>query len=80
MEFEWDTEKAEINDTKHQVSFQEAATIFGDPLAITYDAPDLSTEEYRSITFGRPRFDRLLVLSHTQLKLLFSKSIPHRNS
>ncbi len=36
MEFEWDPEKATANSTKHGVTFSEAATVFGDPLAITY--------------------------------------------
>ena len=40
MEFQWDLEKAARNLTKHRVSFQEAATVFGDPLAITFGDPD----------------------------------------
>lgn len=66
MEFDWDTKKAENNYKKHNVAFQEAATVFGDPLAITYDDPDHSTTEYRCITFGLSRFNRLLVVSHTE--------------
>ena len=46
----------------------EAATIFGDPLAITYSDPDHSTDEQRYITFGMSRFNRLLVVSHTNYK------------
>jgi uncharacterized DUF497 family protein len=41
MEFEWDLEKADRNLAKHGVSFQEAATVFGDPLAITYYDPTI---------------------------------------
>jgi len=37
MEFEWDSGKAELNLKKHGTSFREAATVFGDPLAITFD-------------------------------------------
>ena len=37
MEFEWDYKKAEINVKKHEISFQEAATVFGDSLAITFE-------------------------------------------
>jgi uncharacterized DUF497 family protein len=37
MEFEWDPKKAAANVRKHDVTFQEAATIFGDPLAVTFD-------------------------------------------
>ena len=68
MEFEWDQEKAELNVKKHGVSFHEAATVFGDPLAITFQDPDHSIGEYRYITFGLSQFDRLLVVSHTEPK------------
>ncbi len=65
MEFEWDPEKAAINEQKHGVTFKEAATIFGDPLTITFEDPDHSLdEEQRYLTFGKSRFDRLLVVSH----------------
>lgn len=66
MEFDWDKNKAESNLKKHGVSFHEAATVFGDPLAITFNDPDHSVGEYRFITFGLSRFDRLLVVSHTE--------------
>jgi len=52
MEFEWDPRKAAANVRKHNVAFQEAATVFGDPLAITFEDPDHSMEENRYITFG----------------------------
>ena len=52
MEFEWDPRKAEINLRKHGVSFPEAATIFGDELAITVPDPDHSNDEDRYITIG----------------------------
>lgn len=51
MKFEWDPKKAEANFKKHGISFQEAATVFGDPLAITFPDPDHSEEENRQITF-----------------------------
>jgi uncharacterized DUF497 family protein len=66
MEFEWDPKKAIINLRKHKVSFQEATSIFGDPLAITFDDPDHSTKEIRCITFGLSNNKRLLVVSHTE--------------
>jgi len=47
MEFEWDPKKAEANKRKHDVSFHEAATVFGDPLAITFTDPDHSINEER---------------------------------
>lgn len=66
MEFEWDAKKSTKNFRKHEVSFQEAATIFGDPLAITFDDPDHSLDETRHISFGLSMNNRLLVVSHTQ--------------
>jgi uncharacterized DUF497 family protein len=45
--------------------FQEAATVFGDPLAVTYFDPDHSTEEDRYLTFGSSVEGKLLVVSHT---------------
>jgi hypothetical protein len=52
------------NSRKHGVTFREAATVFGDPLAITFNDPDHSIEEDRYLTFGVSRFGRLLVVSH----------------
>ena len=66
MEFEWDTRKAAANEKKHGVSFQEAGTVFGDPLAITYPNPDHSQSEHRAITFGMSRDHRLLVVAHSE--------------
>lgn len=65
MNFLWDPRKGQKNERKHQVSFHEAATVFGDPLAITFDDPDHSEGEHRFLTFGQSRFQRLLVVSHT---------------
>jgi uncharacterized protein len=47
MEFEWDPKKAAANIRKHDVTFQEAATVFGDPLAVTFEDPDHSVIENR---------------------------------
>ncbi len=65
MEFEWDPGKAERNQLKHGVSFHEAATVFGDPLALTFHDPDHSQDEDRFLTFGQSSESRLLVVSHT---------------
>ena len=65
MEFEWDPDKAARNLAKHGVAFHEAATVFGDPLAVTYLDPDHSEEEDRFLTFGRSSEGHLLVVSHT---------------
>lgn len=65
IEFEWDARKAAANAKKHGVTFSEAATVFGDKLAITYDDPDHSADEHRSVTFAMSEEGRLLVVSHT---------------
>jgi uncharacterized DUF497 family protein len=65
VEFEWDDEKAASNLVKHGVLFTEAATVFSDPLALTYYDPDHSDDEDRFITFGYSSEGRLLVVSHT---------------
>lgn len=65
MNFEWDPNKAESNLRKHGVSFQEAATVFGDDLGITVYDPDHSREEDRYITIGWSNRRRLLMVSHT---------------
>lgn len=65
MKFEWDSRKAEINLGKHGVSFDEAASIFLDSLALSGPDPDHSTGESRYITFGISRLRRLLSVSHT---------------
>ena len=66
MKLEWDTKKAVANEKKHGVSFHEASSIFGDPLAITFDDPDHSVNEARQLTFGSSNRHRLLVVVHTQ--------------
>ena len=52
MTFEWDARKAAANFAKHGVAFEDAATVFLDPLAITFPDPDHSKEERREITIG----------------------------
>ena len=66
MRFEWDPKKAAANLKKHGVSFQEAATVFGDPLAITFQDPDHSKGEERQLTFGLSLPGRLIVVSHAE--------------
>lgn len=66
MQFQWDLSKADSNLQKHGVSFEEAVTIFGDPLAATIDDPDHSVGEFRWLTIGVSRLQRLLVVSHTE--------------
>lgn len=66
MEFEWDITKEALNEKKHGIAFHEAATLFGDPLAITFSDPDHSIEENRFIAFGESRFGRLIVVAYTE--------------
>ena len=66
MNFEWDPAKARQNWRKHRVSFHEAATVFGDPLAVTYDDPDHSESEQRLITMGMSGAARMLVVAHVE--------------
>ena len=65
LEFEWDLEKAKLNSSKHRVTFEEAATVLGDPLSMTVYDPDHSQDEDRYITMGTSSDRRLLVVSHT---------------
>ena len=66
MEFEWDHEKAKKNHKKHGVSFEEASTVFYDPLSATFDDPDHSIGEHRLITIGFSSRRYLIVVSHTE--------------
>jgi uncharacterized DUF497 family protein len=65
MRFEWDESKAAGNLIKHGVSFEEAATVFGDSLSDTFDDPDRSAEERRFIIIGISGRGRMLIVSHT---------------
>jgi len=66
LTFEWDRRKAASNLQKHGVSFEEAATAFGDPLSVTIQDPDHSEEEERFILLGRSETERLLTVVHTE--------------
>ena len=64
--FEWDKRKAASNYRKHGVSFEEAATAFGDRLSLTIPDPDHSQQEERFILIGLSAAGRLLVVAHTE--------------
>ncbi len=68
MEFEWDPNKAVKNINKQGVSFNEAATVFGDPLSTTFPDPDHSIQEIRFIIIGLSKLGRVLVVAHTYIK------------
>ena len=65
MKFEWDPRKADSNQKKHGVSFQEAASVLGDVLSITYPDPYHSARERRFITVGMSRLGGVLIVAHT---------------
>ena len=66
MDFEWDPAKADSNESKHGVAFEEAMTVFGDPLEVTISDPDHSMEEFRFISIGLSKAGRLLIVSYTE--------------
>jgi uncharacterized DUF497 family protein len=63
--FEWDETKAKANFRKHRVSFEEASTVFGDPLSLTIDDSIHSEEESRFVTVGKAITARLFVVIHS---------------
>ena len=66
LTFEWDKKKAAANFRKHGVSFEEAATAFGDRLSVTIADPDHSRGEDRFILVGLSASGRLLVVAHAE--------------
>ena len=66
LEFEWDEGKAATNAKKHKVGFDEAATVFSDPLAVIFDDEQHSEEEQREIIIGHSADNRLLLVSFTE--------------
>ena len=66
MIYEWDPKKAKANLRKHRVSFEDAATVFLDPFAVTYPDPDHSEEEFREITVGHSTRLGVIFVYHTR--------------
>lgn len=64
IRFEWDPDKAKRNLAKHGVSFEDAATAFGDPLSLTIFDPDHSDDEDRFILVGSTGGGHLVVVAH----------------
>ena len=64
--FEWDDAKAAANLRKHGVAFEDAASVFFDALAYTFDDPDHSVGEQRLLTFGLSQSGRLLAVVHAE--------------
>ena len=66
MEFEWDPRKAAANLAKHRVSFEEAATVFGDPLGGIVADPRHSSGEERFVLLGLSQIRRLLAVMYAE--------------
>ncbi|MBD2361128.1 BrnT family toxin [Anabaena minutissima FACHB-250] len=66
MQFEWNESKAERNLSKHGISFEEAKTVFDDPLYVDFYDPDHSDEEARYLIVGESNRGRLLIVSYTE--------------
>jgi len=64
--FEWDPDKERKNIRKHEVGFDEASSIFDDPMFITVIDEEHSTDEERYITIGLSNKNRLLLVAHTE--------------
>ena len=82
LNFEWDGGKAAVNIRKHGISFEEAATVFGDPLSLTISDPRHSEDEERFVIIGRSRQQRLLVVVHTErgenIRIISARLATHR--
>ena len=65
MQFEWNPDKANSNLKKHGVSFNEASTVFSDPLSVTFPDPDHSYGEERYVIIGLSSANRILIVPHS---------------
>ena len=66
MKFEGDKNKATSNLSKHDVSFDEAKTVFNDPLYVDFYDIDHADDEHRYIIIGQSQQARLLIVSYTE--------------
>lgn len=73
--FSWDARKALSNLKKHGVSFEEAATVFGDPEALDWDDPEHSSAEIRFKRLGASVTGRTLIVSYTPRRMKDGKEI-----
>ncbi len=64
LKFVWEEKKADVNASKHGVTFEEAATVFADPLSMTIEDRDHSTDEVRLVTLGLSISGKMLVVVH----------------
>jgi len=63
LQFEWDPKKAAANLAKHEVSFEEAITVFADPLARIFNDDEHSGDEQREIVIGQSAQGNLILVS-----------------
>jgi hypothetical protein len=79
MNVEWDDKKAKANQEKHGISFEEARTVFDDPLYVDFHDPDHSYDEHRYIIIGQSEQGRLLLVSYTErgddIRLISSREV-----
>ncbi len=73
--FSWDARKALSNLKKHGVSFEEAATVFGDPEALDWEDPEHSVAEVRSKRLGTSLTSRILIVNYTARRANDGKEI-----
>ena len=66
MQFKWDEKKATAKLANHGVSFDEAKTVFDDPLYVDFYDPDHSYDEHRYLIVGESQQGRLLIVSYTE--------------
>jgi uncharacterized protein len=64
--FEWDERKADQNRKSHKVSFEEAKTVFNDPLLITFPDEFHSDYEERLLSIGTSAHAKVLLVFHTE--------------
>ena len=80
LQFEWDPKKAEANLAKHSISFEEAITVFADPLARIFNDEEHSGAERREIIIGHSNKNRLLVVSYTRRTFAIIRIISARRA
>jgi uncharacterized DUF497 family protein len=82
VRFEWNPEKADANLSKHGVSFEEARTVFSDPMFLIFGDPDHSLAEKRFLAVGMSDRKRLLIVSyterHTSTRLISARKVTRR--
>ena len=66
LRFSWDPQKAESNWAKHGVTFEEAVSVFADPLARIFDDPSHSEAEPRELIIGNSKLRRLILVSFVE--------------